>query len=65
MLEHIFKALNEALATEKMRTQWEAERRERSEEQARELSKELEAVKAELETLQKRYKELKQGLADY
>ena len=65
MLEHIFKALNEALATEKMRTQWETERCEKAEAEKRELLKQLEAVTAELAEVKERYRELKQGLNDY
>lgn len=72
MLENVLKALDEALLSEKMRTKWEAERRERAEEQARNIEIELEAVKADLKImhhdyteLQKRYRELEQGLADY
>lgn len=64
MLEHIFKALNDALAAEKARTQWETERRVKAEEKARELAALLEAKTAELEEAKLRYRELKQGLED-
>ncbi len=72
MLENVLKALDEALLTERMRTKWEAERREKAEEQARNIATELETVKGNYKTLQheheelkKRYRELEQGLADY
>ena len=65
MLEHVFKALNDALHAEKLRTQWETERREKAEAEKRELLTQLEALTAELAETKERYRELKQGLEDY
>lgn len=64
MLENVLKALDEALLTERMRTKWETERREKAEEKSRELTAQLEAVTAELAETKERYRELKQGLED-